>query len=272
MAKRKNGWTEGKIAKYIAEGRGQGELAGYKPWLTIQDVPSHGRVHRLKGWKTQRIHQFMSDLECNYFYLLEWAENVIDIREQFPLDRERTTKIAEERDINHPIDKETKTPIVMTTDFIITIREKDKVKYLARTIKMSKELEHRRTIEKFEIERHYWEEQNIDWGIVTELDIPKIISKNILWVHGDFYINEKELELINVLYEELGASESTLLDVVTVFDEKYLLEKGTGLTLFKYLLARKYITIDMNNNFDVQVSVTDLNFDKEFCENKENVV
>lgn len=42
MPKRQTGWTEAKISRYIKEGRGQGELASYKPWLTIQDVPSHG--------------------------------------------------------------------------------------------------------------------------------------------------------------------------------------------------------------------------------------
>ncbi|WP_224752589.1 hypothetical protein [Metabacillus arenae] len=60
MSKRTNGWTEEKIARYYAEGRGKGELASYKPWLTIQNVPSSGRVHRFKGWKTNRI---VSDLK-----------------------------------------------------------------------------------------------------------------------------------------------------------------------------------------------------------------
>jgi len=40
MDKRTNKWTEEKIARYHAEGRGSGELSNYKPWLTIQDFPS----------------------------------------------------------------------------------------------------------------------------------------------------------------------------------------------------------------------------------------
>lgn len=44
MPKRQTGWTEAKISRYLKEGRGQGELALYKPWLTVQDVPSMGRV------------------------------------------------------------------------------------------------------------------------------------------------------------------------------------------------------------------------------------
>ncbi|HHU29270.1 MAG: hypothetical protein QM368_01115 [Bacillota bacterium] len=36
----------------LSENRGAGELAFYKPWLSIQDFPSKGRVSRIKGWKT----------------------------------------------------------------------------------------------------------------------------------------------------------------------------------------------------------------------------
>lgn len=67
MAKRKNEWTEKKIEKYIKEGRGSGEVSNYKPWLTIQNVPSHGNNTRSLGWKTNRRHEFLSNLERDYF-------------------------------------------------------------------------------------------------------------------------------------------------------------------------------------------------------------
>ena len=55
MPKRQTDWTEAKISRYIKEGRGQGELASYKPWLTIQDVPPHGRVHPASLDGKQRV-------------------------------------------------------------------------------------------------------------------------------------------------------------------------------------------------------------------------
>jgi hypothetical protein len=117
MAKRSQVWTEEKIKKYQKEGRGQGEGKNYLPWLSIQNVPSNGRVHRIMGSKSNRIHHLLSDLERDYFYLLEWAEGVLDIREQYPLNREVTLSIADELQIRHPKDNVTQTPIVMTTDF-----------------------------------------------------------------------------------------------------------------------------------------------------------
>lgn len=53
-----------KAEKWIKEGRGSGVGPDYKPWLTIQDVSSLGRSTRLKGTKTNRQHEFLSDLVC----------------------------------------------------------------------------------------------------------------------------------------------------------------------------------------------------------------
>ena len=85
MAKRKTDWDENKLNKWIQEGRGQGEGKEYKPWLTVQDFPSKGRVSRIFGWKTKRTHHFFTDTETRYFYLCEWEDDVLDIREHYPL-------------------------------------------------------------------------------------------------------------------------------------------------------------------------------------------
>lgn len=53
---------------------------------------------------------------------------------------------------------------MLTTDFSYSSRGNE-IKYLARTIKPSSELENERIIEKFEIEREYWERKGIDWGL-----------------------------------------------------------------------------------------------------------
>ncbi|WP_327324120.1 hypothetical protein [Lysinibacillus parviboronicapiens] len=68
MEKRKSRWTEEKFARYLKEGRGQGELSEYIPWLNVQDFSSNGNVTRIKGWKTTRQHEFFSNLERSYFF------------------------------------------------------------------------------------------------------------------------------------------------------------------------------------------------------------
>ncbi|BBN97579.1 TnsA endonuclease N-terminal domain-containing protein [Sporolactobacillus terrae] len=259
MAKHKNSWTEDKIARYYEEGRGSGELSNYKPWLTIQNVPSSGRVHRIKGWKTSRIHHLLSDLERNYFYLLEWADNVIDIREQYPLNREITVNIAANKQISHPIDPSTQTPIVMTTDFFITIRKNERITYIARTIKPSEKLENPRIRDKFEIECTYWQKREVDWGIVTEKDIPKEAVKNIGWMHSSYQLPaSSEYNLVSELSAFLQKSKDSILLSLRNFDKSYRLEDGTALSLFKYLLARKSIIFDVKKKFSLSQLPADL--------------
>jgi hypothetical protein len=74
-----------KIQKWIKEGRGQGFGNNYKPWITIRDVSSEGRSHRVFGHKSQRIHHLLSDLELSAFLLLEWHSTTIDIFQSFLL-------------------------------------------------------------------------------------------------------------------------------------------------------------------------------------------
>ncbi len=260
MAKRTNKWTEDKIARYYAEGRGSGELSNYKPWLTIQNVPSAGRVHRLKGWKTNRIHHLLSDIERDYYYLLDWSDGVIDIREQYPLNREKTVQIAEKKQINHPVDSATRTPIVCTTDFLISIRQGNKILHKARTTKPYQKLNDKRVIEKFEIERQYWVDAGVDWGIVTELELPKEICKNIGWIHSSYHMEEEDIDLAFTLYEYTKDKDALILDIMKSFDEHYICEAGTALSLLKYLIAHKYIGIDMDKPLDLRVPLSSLDF------------
>ncbi|SDJ52787.1 heteromeric transposase endonuclease subunit TnsA [Paenibacillus naphthalenovorans] len=246
MAKRSTGWTENKIARYEKEGRGKGEFGSYKPWLTIQDVPSEGRSHRPKGWKTKRIHHLLSDLELKYFHCLEWADDVIDIREQFPIDREATLKIAEEKGINHPTDNESGTPIVSTTDFLITVRRNGKIAYLARSTKPASKVHDKRAIEKLEIEREYWTRQNVSWGIVTERNIEKVFSDNMKVFHPAYFELEEDLysRKDDLLYY-LSQLNAPLSKELLEFDRYFGISEGSGLALFKHLVATKVIGFDI---------------------------
>lgn len=119
-----------KVEKWIKEGRGSGIGADYKPWLNIQDVSSLGGSTRLKGIKTNRQYEFLSDLERNHFYLTEYY-NFLDIREQFPLlPLEETIVIADELGLKHPTNPKTNEPVVMTTDFEFNLKWSNKIKTL----------------------------------------------------------------------------------------------------------------------------------------------
>lgn len=264
MSKRKR---TSKIEKWIKEGRGSGIGSEYKPWLKIQDVSSLGRSTRLKGIKTNRQHEFLSDLERNYFYITEYSDLVFDIREQFPLlPLEETIVIADELGIKHPTNPKTGEPIVMTTDFLLTINKGKGVLEVARTIKMKDELLKENVLKKFEIEREYWLRKDIDWGIVTEEEIPKTMARNISYIH-DYYdirdydvfreMNGQHIEdlSISLMQRLLGINES-IRKITNEFDSDTHLPFGSGVTLFYHLLARKIIIIDMIESIDLEKPIT----------------
>lgn len=248
MAKQRSKWNERTYNRYIAEGRGQGNLESYKPWIRIQDFASRGVVSRIKSNKTNRIIHLMSKNELYYFYLLEWADHVLDIREQFPLiDVEMTTTIAKKIGVKHPIDNESGFPYVLTCDFLITMSDRT----IARTIKQSSELSNKRTLEKLEIERRFWQDKGVDWGIVTEHEISNQKAKNIEWIYfadniSDMCLGAMErAELCFEIQEEFYGSEAPITDITTRIEAKHGLEPGIALRLFKYLVRMKKINIPM---------------------------
>lgn len=263
MSKRKR---TSKIEKWIKEGRGSGIGVDYKPWLKIQDVSSNGRSTRLKGIKTNRQHEFLSDLERNYFYLTEFSNYIVDIREQFPLlPLEETIVIAGELGIDHPNDPQTGELIVLTTDFLLTVNKGKDVFEVARTIKMKDELLKERVLEKFEIEREYWKRRDIDWGIVTEEEIPKTMARNISYIH-DYYnirdydafqeMNAQHIEDLSLsLMQRLLDNTSNIRKITNEFDMDTHLPFGSGVTLFYHLLAQKIITIDMLEPLNLEQSI-----------------
>ncbi|CAO3417827.1 TnsA endonuclease N-terminal domain-containing protein [Azospirillum doebereinerae] len=259
MARRRYSFDEDRIALFHKEGRGKGRGADYKPWLTVQDVPSTGRTHRLRGLKTGRQHHLLSDIEWRLFLLFDWADAVEDIREQFPLDRTVTRRIANEMGVRHPTDSATNAPVVMSTDLVIDVIRDGRVVTLARTVKPSSELAKPRILEKLEIERRCWVEQGGDWGILTEKDVPMTVVTGILWVHDYGYLDNLSQPHAGY-YEEKAAlirrelpnwpGHLTLGRFCTEMDSILGMETGVALFLIRHLLAIKDIRCDMTQPLD----------------------
>ncbi|KAF6509299.1 Tn7-like transposition protein A [Geobacillus stearothermophilus] len=249
--------NENQYSKLIKEGRGQGVKQDYKPWLTVRDVPSEGLSTRIAGWKTGRIHHFLSKLELSFFYVLEWASAVTDIREQYPLPLEATIEIADKLGIKHPAVPKTQERAVMTTDFLIDVYHNDQPKLLARSIKPSTELASNRVIEKIMIEKTYWEEQGIDFKVVTEREIPMILSKNVEFIYMAKHLSDSPgitedllWKLEPFIYQKMQGTPIPLAKIALEVDEIIGLEPGTSLWIVKHLIANRYWEVDMYETID----------------------
>ncbi len=263
MAKKKRTTTKQQIEKKLSEGRGQGRLEHYKPWIKVQDFASEGISLRAKGWKSNREHHFLSQLELKYFFLLEWSQQVIDIREQFSLDLEETIALAKTLNISHPPKNDPENPQVITTDFLVTTQLPMGTKEYARTIKYSTDLASRRVLEKFEIERVYWSRRNINWGIVTELDIDSVLSENVKTIHTYLDLENNYPEIQSSMVEKakkimapLVGQDLPIWEIGKICDEKLSLKAGMGLTIAQHFIASRQWKADLTQPFPFEQLVT----------------
>lgn len=254
MAKHRRVWNENQYRKFLAEGRGQGKMGDYKPWIQIQDFPSQGIVSRVKGHKTGRVHHLMSNLELEYFYLLEWSDKIQDIREQYPLeDIVEAISVAEAAGIRYPYDSSSGFPYVMTSDFLITTENG----LVARAIKPIKELKKVRVREKLEIERRYWKQHGIEWRLVTENEIPKTKVRNIQWLYSgqnlhDLIPDDEQCNRCKEAFVELyNRGSCPIMVIFTYVEHDFNLKAGSGIAAFKSLICERRIALDLNKEINL---------------------
>lgn len=258
MAKRNRTTDENTIQKRIRRKKGEGRGANYLPWLTVQDVPSQGLATRIRGHKTKRIHHLLSKLETDFFCLMEMSPQVIDIREQYPLlPLEETQTIANICGIRHPTDPKKQRSIVMTTDFLITCLWQGKQVEIARTLKYSQDLASKRTLEKLEIERRYWQSRQIDWGIVTEKELSPILVQNCRLLRDYLELPEEGLGeqetkmILEVLMQKIECNKHIPLRQVALECDCGLgLAKGTSLAMAYHLIATRRWGVDWHQQID----------------------
>ena len=236
------------IRKLEKEKRGQGNGKVYKPFLTVRDIASKGRVHRRPAITHGRIVHLLSDLELAVFQLFDRDLSVIDIREQFPLNPEKTINIARRLGIKHPVAKGVIQ--VMSTDLLIDIKQGGQIVTQAISVKYRDELEDTRVIEKLELEHRYWEGEQVKWFLFTENEVPEALVQNIKWlVHHlhSFDLDEKsQLATFELILKAIETSpEDKVAIVVRKLDGRKGQKPGTHLQYLRHLLAQGAFTWNM---------------------------
>ncbi|NCU28704.1 MAG: heteromeric transposase endonuclease subunit TnsA [Candidatus Moranbacteria bacterium] len=267
MTKPNLGWNEKKLKRFLNEGRGQGEGEHYVPWTKVHEFSSKGRVTRIFGIKTNRIHHLHSDNQLRAFLIFEWCDRVVDIRECFPLlDIMEVVDDKANLRFDKFCDKDTGEQLVITTNFLLTVKESDGSKrYVARTVKNTTELNKKITFEKLEIERRYWHSRGVDWKVITEKELDRQYCKNLEWIREVLLENDEKYNGVekettsNMLHQIImNNQDSTLRKVLKDFEEDEGLDSGEGLYLFRYLVAKKRLRIDLKNKINLSRKVKEI--------------
>lgn len=177
------------------------------PYVTVRDVNQIGRRHQIYCPRQEREVHLLSDGELGAYKILLWQPNTVEVKEQYPLDIDETFQIAVSKGYIHPRDWKNNKAHVMTTDFVVTERERDgRHKTIAYTFKYWNQIYRKnengeieeinpRTWQKFEIEALYWARRGIKYRIITERHTTKARVWNINYFElaHDFKATKSEL-------------------------------------------------------------------------------
>jgi len=283
------------VEKWISAGHGQGAGGQYIPFFKVRDVPSLGRSHRVISLLNHRIQEFLSDTEYAPNPLAEFSTNTLDIREQFPLlPWEETLEIADNLKIRHPKYPGTKTPIVMTTDLVLTLKapaapfamdiqtrldwSKSRMSniYLPICVKPDSHLvlpddfdasdiaplnkPYKRIFEKILIERTYWERRNLALAIISPSKIPWIAAWNLDRHRHSIYEQslchlDQHLPVYSELFIREWRTDRSLNDLFKIASRKLQLSIDSSAHLFGRALWLKKIPIDLNESIRPQFPI-----------------
>src|SRR5471030_87113 len=190
MIRTQKGFTPALLEQFARLGRGASIYEHYIPWHRVSrsDPASIGRSH-LQVWQG-RQRELLSDIEWVTFFFCSMLADVVDIREQFPLNRKQSThelaaygqgllyasefcgtiEIAKELGVKHPkiFFGGDSIEWVMTTDLLLTLKTSDgKLQLLAVAVKPDSAKNKPRTQELLDIERTYWEKRGVQWLLIT---------------------------------------------------------------------------------------------------------
>lgn len=203
----------------LREGRGTGTGASYLPWIKIRELNSPGTATSFPDWKHGRAVELLSQAELWWYAKLRWQDDVVDIREQFPLELELTNQIARSNGIR-PSQNGLKR---MTSDLLVSMADGSTAVF---SVKVDRDAlkNNRRTMELQYVEYRYWESKGVTWRILFKEDLNPVEIRNILDV-------------------------VTCHDIARVYDD---------FSYVRHLISHKHITVDMGRPINYKAIIEEL--------------
>lgn len=241
------------VERWIRAGFGQGEGANYKPFLYVRDVPSSGTSCMVKSRTTNRTHHYLSKQEFKTHLVTEYQAYTIDIREQYALlPWDETQLISESLGVRHPTYPGTNTPIVMTTDLLVSMQRIDGSELIALSVKLTKDLSPR-NLEKLLIERIYWERRGIRWVLVTEKNIPKHLPENLQFFEASLHDERVQNSIITPLefsreFEHNWVNDLSFNQILAFTSKRMNMDVATGHALLGTAVWKHQSRLDVTSS------------------------
>ncbi len=217
----------------IKQNRGTGIGAEYIPWIYAREIGSIGTESVFTDWKHGRPIQCLSQGEARTYYLLRWRDDVIDIREQYPLNLSATRAIAYRTGLPHPHDQHTH----MTTDMLVTYQNPNGTQYhKAYTIKPNQSSFNEYAYKNFLIEQAYWSLFGIHLEIIYSDNLNKIFAENIK--HCVRYYNLQSVKTDVDYIKHLISKKKLILDMESQYLDFPTIVKNYNTTTINFSHAK----------------------------------
>ncbi|AUA35214.1 Tn7 transposase TnsA N-terminal domain-containing protein [Pseudomonas fulva] len=258
------------LEKLIKKGVGSGERESYRPWLKIRSVPSRGTSRVVPGVRVARGHHCLSNGEFSFFVLMEFNQDITDIREQFPLlDYDETHSIALQKNIKPARYIGTDVPFVHTADFMLSYTRAgaDATTLVAISLKYRSEIanasveKRKRIFEKQEIEKEYWARRGVESKLCFFEDLPHMKIKNLIIIRS--YANlplsiasdnnvKKILQFLSAA-DPVEVERISLRRLLRLISQNVYIEYSVVKELVFYLIWHKRIIVNLDE-FELGIS------------------
>lgn len=255
------------------DGRGQGIVSSYQPFHQVgrADPSSYGRSYWNHGPLTGRHHHYLSDGENLIHGFCSMMPEVIDIREQFKLERDEhmhalsayhndyirtvpqgTIEIANRMGIKHSMvrDKGVSDTWRFTTDFLLTTKDVDgKLGLLAVAYKPLADLNKARNRDLLRVEQAYWRNEGVEWLLITPHQYSPAVAMAVRHVqrwadHPDRVSTDIKLECARLARKHLGKPLNYVMTILDSWLEGYC----DGNTAFFQAVWSGFVLLDLNRS------------------------
>ncbi|MAE59108.1 MAG: hypothetical protein CME69_09520 [Halobacteriovorax sp.] len=252
-----NSEANNKKIRAFNEAQQKGE---YRPFLSPSFM-SAGTRSIFKCPVTGRDILLLSQTEKHGYINLIFRPNVVEIKEQYPLDLQTTIDICEEEGWIHPRDHETGELKVCTTDLIVIESDKNgRRTRKAYSFKYQVELDKEwRTKQKLMLEQKYWARLGVQFELVERMQICKMTAYNLInlsnWYERD--LSEQELdEFVAFFLQYVRAKPlSALTEVLREAGNTFRHNTRRANKLFANSVLRLKIKLDLSRKLEYHQSV-----------------
>ncbi len=198
----------------LNQGRGLGSGYDYKPFIKTREFNSRGTCSNFIDWKTGRQMEFLSQTELHIFMQLRWDDDILDIKEQYPLDLDRLNTIIDEANSELKAAGQDALKIRYNEDHWLTtdlVLNKTNGETEAISVKYNKEHLKSRDIETVWIEKKYWNSLGHKFRLMDKSDVNPILIKNLRLVME--YYDKSRVFDYNSLIKHLIATKQLPVDI-----------------------------------------------------------